>query len=212
MQSGDVLVYWPFSGRMGAEITRVNEELSDPDSQPQDILETAKAKPTIAEPDAIPCHWWLMHGIDPVKLPPIPTQLPVIAGTGLTEEKLSEETKLIKVAAMDNNVIGLTNKGHVLKYNRLQGEATYQQGQWEYVCVPSHATMDASDSRRLVAPLQRSRESTGNIRLDDGTNRGSQARAPTTDAYYSRQCSMICDIIRILYSLSLRFRLIIKHS
>ena len=70
---------------------------------------------------AIPCHTWEM-GIDPVKLPSLPV-LPDLPMTGLGEEERGKETKLIKIAACFHSLVGLTNKGHVLKMNRPSMEA-----------------------------------------------------------------------------------------
>ncbi|KAI0923709.1 hypothetical protein AcV5_009183 [Taiwanofungus camphoratus] len=128
-ESGDVLVYWPFMGRMKDRIAERNEELDE-----QSASVPTKALPTAAEPLVIPCHSWVLEGIDPIRLPPIPiSSLPKLAGTGLTKEQLNEETKLIKIAGADNTIIGLTNQGHVLKYGMLAGEDTYRQAQWEFL-------------------------------------------------------------------------------
>jgi SCF-associated factor 1 len=40
---------------------------------------------------------------------------------------------LIQIAAFDNNVVGLTNQGHVLKYGSLHSEVEVPNGRWEYV-------------------------------------------------------------------------------
>lgn len=74
-----------------------------------------------------------MTNVGPVRLPSIPADLPRLPGTGISSEVLDRPTKLIKIAGMDNNLIGLTNKGHVLRFDMLDGEDSYQQGHWEYV-------------------------------------------------------------------------------
>ncbi|TBU47471.1 RCC1/BLIP-II [Dichomitus squalens] len=131
-QSGDVLVYWPNGGRLKEIIDQKAEELDKLDNE--ELKAAAKARPTEAEPNVVPCYWWVLHGADPVRLPPIPSgSLPALPHTGLTQEALDEETKLVKIAALDNNIIGLTNKGHVLRYGELYGEDEYQQGRWEYL-------------------------------------------------------------------------------
>ncbi|OBZ73495.1 hypothetical protein A0H81_06153 [Grifola frondosa] len=130
--AGDVLVFWPFTGHMKELLERTNEELNQTADTQANIA--ARARPTDAEPRVIPCHWWVMQGVDPLMLPPIPTgSLPELKDTGLTDEQLDEETKLVKIAGMDNNLIGLTNKGHVLIYGMLGGEDSYQRGRWEYL-------------------------------------------------------------------------------
>ena len=59
--------------------------------------------------------------MDPTKLPALPN-LPDLPATGLIEEERRKETRLIKIAACDHWLIGLTNKGHVLKLAGLLSE------------------------------------------------------------------------------------------
>jgi len=73
----------------------------------------------------IPCAIWEVD-LDPVRLPPLPL-LP-----GLTGES-DAEIQLIKIAGLDNHLIGLTNQGHVLKFDALQSESTALSGSWQYV-------------------------------------------------------------------------------
>ena len=75
----------------------------------------------------IPFHIWEIDE-DPVKLPPLP-DLPDLTGTGLPEEELKEETKLIKIAVHDAALIGLTNKGHVLRLSI----GDHIRRTWDYV-------------------------------------------------------------------------------
>lgn len=128
---------------MAEETTRVNEELNNVTTQSREIFESAKARPTNQEPNVVPCYWWMMRDIDPVRLPHIPHHLPDIAGTELKDEVLRKETRLIKIAGADNNIFGLTNKGHVLKYNNLYDEISYESGRWEYVRVSPSALCTA---------------------------------------------------------------------
>ncbi|KAH8093827.1 RCC1/BLIP-II [Cristinia sonorae] len=125
MESGDVLVYWPCSGEMQEKIGERFRVF--------DGIEGSKAIPSDEEPNVIPCYIWTLEGVDPVRLPPIPHQLPDLLATGLSEEENRKETRLVKIAGMDNNLIGLTNKGHVLRFNKLSGENKYLQGSWEYL-------------------------------------------------------------------------------
>ncbi|OSX65942.1 hypothetical protein POSPLADRAFT_1165938 [Postia placenta MAD-698-R-SB12] len=154
MQSGDVLVYWPFEGRMKAAIAAKNVELDQ-----QSAATQTKALPTVEEPRVIPCYPWNLQNVHPVRLPPIPDQaLPRLTGTGLSHEELDDETKLIKIASMDNIIVGLTNKGHVLMYVRLTGESAYRRGGWRYLPefselknVREHPTFTKRDTH-LEAP------------------------------------------------------------
>lgn len=88
--------------------------------------------------NTIPCHTWNLEK-SPFMLPPLPPlpDLP-ITYTGLDEDMFHQETTLIKIAAMDGNIIGLTNKGHLVKYSGLSSvqefnEQPNQPTQWEYV-------------------------------------------------------------------------------
>ena len=77
----------------------------------------------------IPCHTWEIDE-DPVKLPMLP-DLPDLPGTGLPEEEREKETRLIKIAAFYHGLVGLTNKGHVLKLDGMAKEDSIQS--WRYV-------------------------------------------------------------------------------
>ena len=77
----------------------------------------------------IPCHTWEIN-VDPVKLPVLP-DLPDLPVTGLPKEERRKETKLIKIAALSNCLVGLTNKGHVLKIDGLTDGNTNPI--WNYV-------------------------------------------------------------------------------
>ncbi len=132
-ESGDVLVYWPFSGRVKQVVDHKIEELDSSDND--ELKAAAKARPSEDKPDLVPCYWWVLHGAEPLRLPAIPAgSLPKLEATG-PEDDPEEPIKLVKIAGFDNNILGLTNKGHVLRYGNLYGEDTYQNGRWEYVCL-----------------------------------------------------------------------------
>jgi SCF-associated factor 1 len=78
--------------------------------------------------NVISCATWDLD-IDPVRLPPIPS-LPNLNNGTVDVEDL---TRLIKIAGLDGHLIGLTNKGHVLKFGPLESELTFSRGRWEYV-------------------------------------------------------------------------------
>ena len=115
--SGDVYVWWPDSETMGrlrleAGMTRVRP------------IKTI-----------IPCRTWKVK-MDPIKLPTLP-DLPDLPATGLPEEELRKETRLIKIAACNDSLVGLTNKGHVLK---LEGMYAVEDTRiWYYVSENVHA-------------------------------------------------------------------------
>jgi len=77
----------------------------------------------------IPCHTQEVN-MDPIKLPSLP-DLPDLPSTGLPEEEHRKETKLIKIVARFSSLVGLTNKGHVLKMGELyRKDPTWT---WQYV-------------------------------------------------------------------------------
>ncbi|KAF9461207.1 regulator of chromosome condensation 1/beta-lactamase-inhibitor protein II [Collybia nuda] len=117
-QSGDVLVWWPFSGSMKNHIQRANEHM---DSQ-------GDKKVNQDPDDVIPCATWDLD-IDPVQLPSIPS-LPALNVGAFDEDK---PTRLVKLAGLDCHIIGLTNKGHVLKFGSLDDELSASRGNWEYL-------------------------------------------------------------------------------
>lgn len=123
--SGDVLVYWPRSGSVYREVHRINTKLDEEDP-------ASKAQIAENEPGVIPCHAWDLEGFEPVRLPSIPDNLPIMPLEG---NRAGEGVKVVKIAGMDNNVIALTSHGHVLKYDMLGGEDEYRSGRWQYVSL-----------------------------------------------------------------------------
>ena len=120
-QSGDVLVFWPFIGEIGRHCHEENIAM--------DERGDCHAYPTTDH--RIPCVAWPLRA-DPLRIPPIP-ELPQLSHTGSPQEERSE-TALIKIAAFDNHLIGLTNKGHVLKFGDLSNENSFdRRTRWQYV-------------------------------------------------------------------------------
>jgi len=120
MRSGDVYAWWPFGDAFEDQYQAAMTELA--------VGESTK---TIVPDDetVIPCCTWEINK-DPVKLPILP-DLPDLPTTGLSEEWRSKDTKLIEIAGFNNCLIGLTNKGHVLKIDGLIDEDSIQI--WRYV-------------------------------------------------------------------------------
>ena len=127
-KSGDVYAWWPLEGTLGDRYKASMVEL--------DRDESMKAI-TPHDRTVIPCHTWEIDE-DPVKLPPLP-DLPDLPGTGLAEEGRQKGTKLIKIAASDACLIGLTNNGHVLKFDGLYSEGTMRT--WCYVCMSAQTIL-----------------------------------------------------------------------
>ncbi|TFY78827.1 hypothetical protein EWM64_g5186 [Hericium alpestre] len=140
-KSGDVLVYWPFNGDMQREIEEREAQMN----------EMGDKNAYATSDKCISCAPWILQK-DPFRLLVIPA-LPDLPDTGLSEEQLAEETKLIKIAAYDCHIVGLTNKGHVLKFGDLSSEVSYTRGHWEYLPqfseaarVAEHPTFSDPDS------------------------------------------------------------------
>ncbi|KII85876.1 hypothetical protein PLICRDRAFT_115016 [Plicaturopsis crispa FD-325 SS-3] len=112
--SGEVLVWFPFGGVLAPYVTARNTDMDH---------EGDKKAQATAE-GVVECYQWEVEH-DPRALPGLPA-LPELHGD-------SSETVLVKIAAMDKCLIGLTNQGHVLKYGELVSETTVGQGRWEYL-------------------------------------------------------------------------------
>jgi SCF-associated factor 1 len=127
-KSGDVLAFWPSSGEIG--------RIYDEENAAMDEVGDCNAYGT--EDRRIPCVTWSLRA-DPLRIPPIP-QLPDLESTGVSQEEKSKATTLIKIAAFDNHLIGLTNKGHVLKFGDLSNEYSFDRTtRWQYVSHPRSA-------------------------------------------------------------------------
>lgn len=79
----------------------------------------------------IPCVPWDMEEM-PARLPALPS-LPELPHTRNTSH--SDDTQLIQIASFDQHIIGLTNRGHVLKFGPLLNESGVATGRWEYVSL-----------------------------------------------------------------------------
>jgi SCF-associated factor 1 len=96
----------------------------------QEEMNLQENKVNATKEGVIPCVTWDLN-FEPTRLPAIPP-LPDLLHTG--EQKSTELTQLIQIAAFDNHIVGLTNHGHVLKYGALHAETGAIQGRWDYVC------------------------------------------------------------------------------
>jgi len=119
-RSGGVYVWWPNRGPIQRRYDEAVEKLNGDESTKAFVPEGGTV---------IPCHTLEIHE-DPVELPALP-HLPELPGTGLSVEECRKVTKLIKIAALEYRLIGLTNKGHVLKMDELYGKDDTRA--WEYV-------------------------------------------------------------------------------
>jgi SCF-associated factor 1 len=130
-QSGDVFAFWPFAGAMGLAVREQNSSMDQQGDDKHAHVQTT---------GIIPCVTWDLH-MDPTRLPAIP-DLPDLESTA------NIDTRLIQIAGLDNCLVGLTNRGHVLKYEHLQDETSVSQGRWEYVRFSS------SFHSRVADPLE----------------------------------------------------------
>ena len=89
--------------------------------------ESNRAHPTVD--NIITCVLWnLQH--NPKRLPALPS----LPNLQYNEEGAHvHDTKIIKIAGMDNSLVALTDKGHILKFGDLSNEGSLQSGRWEYV-------------------------------------------------------------------------------
>lgn len=119
VKSGDVFAWWPFSGTLEQQIQRVNQQMN------KNSKKSARGMNSV-----IPCVPWDTAMI-PERLPPLP-YLPELEEIDTEPRK---ETMLVKIAGFDGHIVGLTNKGHVLKFRGLENEQTIAQGRWTYVSL-----------------------------------------------------------------------------
>ena len=103
--SGDAYAWWVNTGTF-ADLYRETQEIS--------------VDPVIEHEAVILCRTQELK-MDPIKLPALP-DLPDLPATGLPEEERRKETRLIKIATGNSRLIGLTNKGHVLKLDGMRDE------------------------------------------------------------------------------------------
>ncbi|KDR80661.1 hypothetical protein GALMADRAFT_241020 [Galerina marginata CBS 339.88] len=146
-KSGDVFVWWPFGGSMGQA---VEQKMRDMDQ------ETDTRAYATTDSKTIHCKTWDLDMV-PTRLPQLPA-LPELPDIG--DVNNAQHITLIQIAAFDNHIVGLTNRGHVLKYGSLHDETGVPHGRWEYLPQFSEvarvkdqpAFSDESNSAKLEAP------------------------------------------------------------
>ncbi|KAG0709314.1 regulator of chromosome condensation 1/beta-lactamase-inhibitor protein II [Suillus ampliporus] len=111
-KSGDVYVWWPFTAPLMDVITARNA-----------AMDAAGLKAHATEEGVIPCSAWELHE-EPTRLLPLP-QLPQLSLS-------AEPVKLVKIAALESRLIGLTNHGHVLSIS-VESDLAVRSGRWEYL-------------------------------------------------------------------------------
>lgn len=116
---GEVYAWWPFSGTIKGQIDQHNE------------ISNNRAHETDG---GIPCDAWEIDA-QPVLLPSLPALPDLRNSNNLREEQDEDHTRIVKIAGLDCYLIGLTNKGHVLKFGTLENETTAARGTWQYVSI-----------------------------------------------------------------------------
>lgn len=119
-KGGDVYVWWPLNGVFWNATSLHNEERDgDPSARVQ------------AQDGAVHCQTWEVSA-DPSLIQSVAVALPK-----LREDDVGE--RIVKIAAGDNFVIGLTDGGHVLKVNFFEGHRSFDNSlrrpRWQYVCT-----------------------------------------------------------------------------
>ncbi|KAF9240700.1 regulator of chromosome condensation 1/beta-lactamase-inhibitor protein II [Melanogaster broomeanus] len=112
-RAGDVFVWWPFSVEMQERINSHNTAMDEMGSRVH------------ATDGVIPCSGWELPK-DPHKLPELPRLPMLVSGAK------DLDVHLIKIAALDNHLVGLTNQGHVLKILVQNGGIAGREA-WEYL-------------------------------------------------------------------------------
>ena len=139
-RSGDVYAWWPFNRSFENRYLRAMREL-DRDRSTRAIVS--------GDETIVPCHVWEMK-YDPIKLPALP-DLPDLPSTGIPKKEREKSTKLIKIAAFSGSMVGLTNKGHVLKIDGLT-DGKYVR-RWNYVSGSTRVTLHLLKQRHAAAKL-----------------------------------------------------------
>ncbi|KAK1233462.1 hypothetical protein PQX77_003358 [Marasmius sp. AFHP31] len=115
LESGAIIVWWPFSGALK---TKYDQKMAAMDAEGD--------KQALADAGVIPCHTLEIED-DPFVLPHLPS-LP-----DLPTKDRHAETMVIKIAAYQDHLIALTNNGHVLMFDSLDGKDSAPNGRWNYL-------------------------------------------------------------------------------
>ncbi|EIN09593.1 RCC1/BLIP-II [Punctularia strigosozonata HHB-11173 SS5] len=153
-ESGNVLVWWPFlppddepaEGQPEGSHIGIAHDLKmeefDKKAREGDDRFKVKSKKNSSGVDSIPCILWDLR-FDPLIIrPPPAADLPDFDPpvSKEWEDKWTrpsidtvKNTNIVKIAALDNVLMALTDKGHVLRYRGLSNAENAQQGRWEYM-------------------------------------------------------------------------------
>lgn len=128
-RTGEVFVWFPSDAWHGSALTPEEMDAEDDydDDDDDDENEYITAGYSGVHSDEIPCTTWNLRQ-DTFKLPGLPElpSLPVCTGA-------EPDVKLVKIAGLENTLIGLTNHGHVLLFGLLTNESSAKSSRWTYV-------------------------------------------------------------------------------
>ncbi|KAG9127297.1 hypothetical protein FRC07_014967 [Ceratobasidium sp. 392] len=144
-QTGDVFVVFPFRGSF------------DQDAQSRMAEAGGEQSEVLAQNGEVRCECWdIQH--HPTRLPALPSGLPVLHPPKDATAAQDVPPKLVKIAAGEDFIVGLTDGGHVLKLDiPTSNEAELQQIisrgnlQWNYVSLIVLPSLSSS-ADRVVEP------------------------------------------------------------
>lgn len=113
-KTGGVYVWFPWGQQISREIDDHN-----------DIMDREGLRVIEMEEGVIPCATWQLH-YDPHRLPDLPSLPSLSCGS------YAKDIRLVKIAAMEHHLVGLTNQGHVVKFCLHGGELS-RWTTWEYL-------------------------------------------------------------------------------
>lgn len=134
-KTGDVYVWFPWCVQMGWEIFLHNKAM---DEEGQEVRES--------EQGVISCVTWELE-YNPHKLPGLPLLPSLASGAHV------KDTHLIKIAALEHHIVGLTNYGHVLKIYLQEGDFS-RPLTWEYLPLFSEPSKIKQCVTSVVPSLQ----------------------------------------------------------
>ncbi|KAH8832685.1 regulator of chromosome condensation 1/beta-lactamase-inhibitor protein II [Flagelloscypha sp. PMI_526] len=130
---GEVIVWYPF----GSLAEKFREQM---------LSMSHEEKKSLDVDGVIQCHPWDFSERQFTILPELPS-LPSLPSSA---EADSGDVKLIKIAGLVDYVVGLTNKGHVLKFGPMQDEEAIRANRWEY--LPKFSELEEVKAHPTFSP------------------------------------------------------------
>ena len=139
-QEGGIYVFWPFSAQMATLLTPWSAQV-------------VGAGPPRANEGVLHCIP-MDFSLEPLRLP----DLPLLPELDEEANSRNEPTRVVSIAGLDNSLVALTNKGHVLKFDDLGDIDSASSGRWTYVGLLKNV-LNTVFSRLSAAQFQRTRKS-----------------------------------------------------